>query len=45
MRKYYEIKNGKIKYDRLTTFINNNEWTLILVVVLSLLVVGIIEAL
>lgn len=44
MRKYYEIKNGKIKYDKLTTFINNNEWTLVLVVILSLLVVGIVEA-
>lgn len=43
MRKYYEIKNGKVKYDKFTTFINNNEWTLTVLFIISLLIVGIVE--
>lgn len=39
---YYNI-NGEV--DHVTTWINNNEWSVVLVVILSILIVGFIEAL
>lgn len=43
--RYYTInKNGKIKFDRAATFINNNEWYLPLILILSTILVGIVEA-